>query len=182
MKIIRSKKEATMNTIENKEATMNTIENLEFSNLQGISIPQTLFTIGYEGLNLEDYLNKLIKNDVKLLCDVRRNPLSRKPGFSKKALSQHLEEIGIEYLALRGLGIASVNRQNLKTEEDYQKLFTQYRKELPQKKQDLAQVSQALCEHKRVALTCFEKLHYRCHRHCLSESLEATNQVEVVHL
>ncbi len=161
---------------------MNIMENLEFSNLQDNSIPQTLFTIGYEGLRLEDYLNKLTENDVKLLCDVRGNPVSRKPGFSQKPLSQNLEEIGIEYMSLRGLGIASVNRQNLKSEKDYQRLFAQYRKELSQKKEDLARVSQALCEHKRVALTCFEKLPQLCHRHCLSDSLKETNAMEVVHL
>jgi uncharacterized protein (DUF488 family) len=35
------------------------------------------FTIGYEGISLEEYLNKLIKSDVKVLCDVRRNALSQ---------------------------------------------------------------------------------------------------------
>ena len=49
---------------------------------------QVLFTIGYEGITNEAYLNKLIKNNVKLLCDVRKNPLSRKYGFSKSELSK----------------------------------------------------------------------------------------------
>jgi hypothetical protein len=39
-----------------------------------------IYTLGYEGISLEAYINKLIKNDVKLLCDVRKNPLSRKFG------------------------------------------------------------------------------------------------------
>ena len=34
-----------------------------------------LFTIGYEGISLEKYLEKLLRNNVKLLVDVRRNPL-----------------------------------------------------------------------------------------------------------
>ncbi len=34
-----------------------------------------LFTIGYEGITLEQYLNKLIINDIKVLCDVRKNSL-----------------------------------------------------------------------------------------------------------
>src|ERR1035437_10039817 len=41
-----------------------------------------LFTIGYEGISLEEYLNKLIINDVRVLCDVRKNSLSMKYGFS----------------------------------------------------------------------------------------------------
>lgn len=45
-----------------------------------------LYTIGYEGISLEEYLNRLIKNDVKVLVDVRKNPLSMKYGFSKSQL------------------------------------------------------------------------------------------------
>ena len=42
-----------------------------------------LLTIGYESKSLENYLNQLITAGVTLLCDVRRNPLSRKYGFRK---------------------------------------------------------------------------------------------------
>ncbi len=56
-----------------------------------------LFTIGYEGISLETYLNRLIENDVKLLVDVRSNPLSMKYGFSKNTLNKYCQSIGIEY-------------------------------------------------------------------------------------
>ena len=42
-----------------------------------------LFTIGYEGISLEEYLVRLLKNNVKVLVDVRNNPMSMKYGFSK---------------------------------------------------------------------------------------------------
>ena len=45
-----------------------------------------LFTIGYEGISLETYINKLIINDVNVLCDVRKNAYSQKYGFSKQTL------------------------------------------------------------------------------------------------
>jgi uncharacterized protein (DUF488 family) len=54
-----------------------------------------LCTIGYEGRSLEDYLNVLLQEGVTLLCDVRRNPLSRKYGFSKSTLSRCCEEVGM---------------------------------------------------------------------------------------
>jgi hypothetical protein len=47
-----------------------------------------LCTIGYEGSTLENYLNRLLCDGVTVLCDVRRNPLSRKYGFSKGTLSK----------------------------------------------------------------------------------------------
>jgi uncharacterized protein (DUF488 family) len=57
-----------------------------------------LFTIGYEGITIEHYLNTLIKNGIQVLCDVRNNPLSRKFGFSKSSLQKYLGNIGIEYI------------------------------------------------------------------------------------
>ena len=47
---------------------------------------QTLFTIGYEGITIEAYINKLIQNDIRLICDVRNNPISRTLGFAKTIL------------------------------------------------------------------------------------------------
>jgi hypothetical protein len=91
-----------------------------------------LFTIGYEGVSIEQYLNILIQKDVQVLCDVRNNPLSRKFGFSKSSLQKYLCHIGIEYVHLPELGITSTKRNNLSTEEDYQNLFLEYKSSLPQ--------------------------------------------------
>ena len=46
---------------------------------------EALFTLGYEGDSIDGYLNKLIRNNIALLVDVRRNPLSRKQGFQKNS-------------------------------------------------------------------------------------------------
>ena len=79
------------------------------------------FTIGYEGISLESYLNKLIINDVRLLCDVRKNPLSMKYGFSKSQLKKACESIGIEYIHIPQLGIDSEKRKDLKSINYYNK-------------------------------------------------------------
>ena len=73
-----------------------------------------LVTIGYEGKCLENYLNQLLRAGVTVLCDVRRNPLSRKYGFSKGTLSKACEGLGIRYEHLPQLGIASEERRNLR--------------------------------------------------------------------
>lgn len=54
---------------------------------------------------LEQYLNKLIENDVKVLCDVRRNPISMKFGFSKHQLIKACNGVGIEYKHIPEVGI-----------------------------------------------------------------------------
>ncbi|WMJ74124.1 DUF488 domain-containing protein [Cytophagaceae bacterium ABcell3] len=63
-----------------------------------------LFTIGYQGISLEEYLNKLLKNDIKLLVDVRRNPKSMKYGFTQSQLKNVCEGVGIKYCTLLKLG------------------------------------------------------------------------------
>jgi len=85
-----------------------------------------LATIGYEGKSQEAYLNALFADGVTILCDVRRNPLSRKYGFSKRALAAGCESIGIRYEHLPELGIPSEQRRKLETQADYDALFEDY--------------------------------------------------------
>jgi uncharacterized protein (DUF488 family) len=87
-----------------------------------------LFTIGYEGISLEEYLVRLLKNDVKVLVDVRNNPLSMKYGFSKSQLKKYCASVGIDYVHIPEVGIQSDQRQELNTQSDYDKLFAVYRK------------------------------------------------------
>ncbi|WP_338768541.1 DUF488 family protein [Bernardetia sp. ABR2-2B] len=126
---------------------------------------QKVFTIGYEGVSLEKYLNKLIINDVKLLCDVRKNPLSMKYGFSKNRLKSACEAVGIEYLHIPQLGIVSSKRQKLNNQKDYDILFKEYEKTtLKENKEYLLLINDYINEYSRIALTCFEKEVCMCHR------------------
>ena len=123
------------------------------------------FTIGYEGQSFEHYLNRLIRNNVKLLCDVRRNPLSRKYGFSKSTLNDSLKKLDIEYMHMPELGIVSEKRQQLKTQSDYDRLFDEYEETtLKDNKTALQKLCKLVDEYKRVAITCFEAEPCQCHR------------------
>jgi uncharacterized protein (DUF488 family) len=131
-----------------------------------------LFTIGYEGISLEEYLNKLILNGVKLLCDVRKNSLSMKYGFSKSQLKKACEGVGIDYEHIPALGIDSDKRQELKTQSDYDKLFSQYKSEtLSRTYSQQEHILELLKKHKRIALTCFEANICQCHRKHLAEAV-----------
>ncbi len=134
-----------------------------------------LCTIGYEGSSLEGYLNRLLHAGVTLLCDVRRNPLSRKYGFSKSTLAKACDGVGIRYEHLPELGIASEERQELHTRADYDALFAAYAREnLPRQIEALKKIGSWVQGGERVALTCFEKLPEQCHRHCVAEALART--------
>ena len=132
-----------------------------------------LFTIGYEGISLENYLVRLLKNDVKILVDVRNNALSMKYGFSKSQLKKYCESLDIKYVHFPQVGIQSDQRQELNTQTDYDKLFTSYRKNNLSKTTDTqTDILNLLKEHKRIALTCFEANICQCHRKHLAEAIE----------
>src|SRR6185436_14392174 len=70
-----------------------------------------LFTIGYEQTPAKAVLDELQQAGVKLLIDVRAIAASRRPGFSKTQLAAGLDERGISYLHLRGLGTPKDGRE-----------------------------------------------------------------------
>jgi uncharacterized protein (DUF488 family) len=131
-----------------------------------------LFTIGYEGISLETYINKLIINDVHVLCDVRKNAYSQKYGFSKKTLELACKGADIEYIHIPDLGIVSDKRQELHTQADYNGLFQEYKETtLAENKASILTIRSFLDKGKRVALTCFEKDPKQCHRTCVANAL-----------
>jgi hypothetical protein len=143
---------------------------------------QMLFTIGYEGISVERYINNLIQNDVHVLCDVRNNSLSRKFGFSKNSLQKYLGNIGIEYIHLPELGIKSEKRNNLISDEDYQNLFKEYKTSLPTKGNYIEKLYQLIKNKRRIALTCFEHEPLHCHRHVIRDYLIENYKVEAADL
>jgi len=131
-----------------------------------------LFTLGYEGISPEEYLNKLIKNNIKTVVDVRKNPLSRKYGFSKSQLTILLDNLNIKYVHIPSLGICADKRTNLKTIDDYNKLFEDYEKTvLINQKESLNELFKILSTDKRIALTCFEANPLMCHRSRIAKQL-----------
>ena len=142
-----------------------------------------LFTIGYEGISLDTYLNKLIQNGVRLLCDVRKNAFSMKWGFSLRQLKPACEAVGIEYIHLPDLGIESAQRQHLETQMDRDTLFMRYETEtLPAQTAALEELITHLHAYERVAITCFEREVCQCHRGTLASFLAKQGTLEVIHL
>ncbi len=144
-----------------------------------------LFTIGYEGLSIDAYLNLLLSNNISILIDVRKNPISMKYGFSKSRFAYYLQKAGILYVHLPELGIPSSLRQNLKTLNAYEKLFDHYLScILPEQSEAIKKIQTILSENKRVVITCFEANYRFCHRHKIIEYLVADPgfNIPTVHL
>lgn len=134
---------------------------------------EPLFGIGYEGLSIEEFFNRLYQHGVTILCDVRRVPFSHKKGFSKSKLSDIASAAGIIYKHLPELGIASHRRRNLVTQQDYDELLDEYESEdMPEMLPTLKKLARLIDKGDRIALMCFEALPQQCHRtrlvRCLS--------------
>lgn len=153
---------------------MNTQEMSAIADARPADDSPCFFTIGYEGSSFEGYLNRLIKSNVKTLVDVRRNPLSRKYGFSKKTLSDTAKHLGIGYVHIPELGIASDKRQELNTQADYDRLFDSYEKqELKRNTKALQNLFDLFLKDKRIAITCFEAHVCMCHRGRVAKAISA---------
>jgi len=55
-----------------------------------------LFTIGYEGRSVAEFIDQLESAGVERVVDVRDLPLSRRAGFSKTPLQRALSDVGIQ--------------------------------------------------------------------------------------
>ncbi|MBN1822605.1 MAG: DUF488 domain-containing protein [Prolixibacteraceae bacterium] len=143
-----------------------------------------IFTIGYEGKSLENYLNILIQQNIKILCDVRKNPLSRKYGFAKKTLQNACESVNIKYIHLPELGIISKKRKKLNSQNDYDRLFIDYEKEiLPTHQKEIKFILSLIKNYGRVALTCYEALPKQCHRTRVANAVHLLDlNIPIIHL
>lgn len=134
-------------------------------------MPPTLFTIGYEGATMDEFLGALGRAGVKRVIDVRALPLSRRPGFSKTALRAALAEVGIDYVHLRALGTPAEGRAAARAgrRADLQRIYDG-QLELPEAIAQGAAMLE-LAKEQPSALLCYERDPACCHRTLLWERL-----------
>jgi uncharacterized protein (DUF488 family) len=141
-----------------------------------------LMTIGYEGCTIDTVLATLRAAQVGLLIDVRAVPQSRKPGFSKRQLAAGLDEAGIGYVHLQGLGTPKPGRDAVRAghPERMEVIFREHMTS-DRAQAELAQ-AKGLARERRACLLCFERDHMTCHRRLVAEMIAADTGQDVVHL
>lgn len=124
-----------------------------------------LFTVGYEGTHIEEFADFLKAKGVKLVADVRKNPISRKKGFSKNKLAENLRLKGIDYVHRPGLGVPSAWRKLNKDKKlSRAKMFRDYEEKiLPEHEAEILELC-ALMKSGGLALLCYEADAADCHR------------------
>jgi uncharacterized protein (DUF488 family) len=139
-----------------------------------------IFTIGYEGTTVPEFIGALKSAKVERVIDVRALPLSRRPGFSKSALRAALEEAGIEYVHLKALGTTADGRAAARSgrHDDLKRIYAG-QLELPEAIAQGAQMLE-LARERPSALLCIEREPARCHRTLLLDAIAA--DADVTHL
>jgi uncharacterized protein (DUF488 family) len=142
-----------------------------------------LFTIGYQQTPPKAVLDELENAGVKLLVDVRAVASSRRPGFSKSQLAAGLDERGISYLHLRGLGTPKDGREAARSGkfDALQKIYAKHLK-TPQAKQELDELSALVRTSGPVCILCYERDHRQCHRQWIAEIIEDRDGVKIENL
>lgn len=123
-----------------------------------------LFTIGYEGRELEEMIAILAANRVACVIDVRELPLSRRRGFSKTPLGIALRSAGIDYVHMRSAG-NPYRREKDTISRD--KLLAKYGRHIEKADGVVAEVA-ATARGRRAALLCYEAAPEECHRSLLA--------------
>jgi uncharacterized protein (DUF488 family) len=136
-----------------------------------------IFTIGYEGTTVPEFVAALQKARVERVIDVRALPLSRRPGFSKSALRAALEEAGIEYVHLKALGTPADGRTAARAgrHDDLERIYAG-QLELPEAIGQSALMVD-LAREKPSALLCMEREPAHCHRTLLLKAVAPDAEV-----
>lgn len=141
-----------------------------------------LFTIGYEGKTLDEFLTELAEARVAAVLDVRAVAASRRPGFSKTALSNALAERGIGYRHFRALGTPADGRAAARAGKvaEMRRIYAG-QLETPEAALQMEQAIEAASE-ARSALLCYEAAAAGCHRTMLAERMLERQPFEIVDL
>ena len=142
-----------------------------------------LYTIGYEGLSLQQFIQIVKKHEIQTIVDVRELPLSRKPGFSKTKLSQALEIAGVKYKSVRSLGSPRSLRHEYRESKDWDDFSRRFSEYLESQNDPLNELV-TLAYQENTCLLCFERMNTTCHRSIVAKQAvqSAKNGLRVMHL
>ncbi|MFN7111622.1 MAG: DUF488 family protein [Brevundimonas sp.] len=142
----------------------------------------SIFTIGYEGAEIAAFIQALHQAGVQTVADVRAVAVSRRKGFSKTALANHLNAAGIGYVHFRDLGDPKPGREAAREGRmrEFESIYNAHMNTAAAQAQltELAQLS----VDGEVALLCYEADALGCHRTMIARSIAKSKKMAIVNL
>jgi uncharacterized protein (DUF488 family) len=134
-------------------------------------VTRELYTIGYEGADVDRFLTTLKDAGVAAVADVRAVALSRKKGFSKNQLRDNLAEAGLGYRHFIDLGTPKAGREAARA-DDTARMHAIFCEQLATEgAQKAFEELAGMAAEQSVCLLCFERDPARCHRRIIAERL-----------
>ncbi|UZR30804.1 DUF488 domain-containing protein [Methylococcus mesophilus] len=130
----------------------------------------TIFTIGYEGLDIDAFLSLLTQHGIETVVDIRELPLSRKPGFSKRSLTNALNLSGFEYVHMADLGCPRPVRDRYRNDGNWKRYTEGFMKHLTAQEAAIAELAERTAS-SNCALLCYEANYNFCHRSMVANAV-----------
>ena len=141
-----------------------------------------IYSVGYEGYDLDGLIDNLVSSKVSLVVDVRLNATSRKPGFSKRALRASLGTAGIAYVHEPRLGNPRDNRESFRRDtgsDGRRRMREILMNGSAAALGELIEVARS----ERVAVLCLERDQAHCHREVITDMVRETEpEIEIIQL
>jgi uncharacterized protein (DUF488 family) len=138
-----------------------------------VESPMLVMTIGHSTRLLEEFIHLLQENGGTCVVDVRTIPRSRhNPQFNTDSLHRSLENAGLKYVHMSGLGglrHAKNNSPNMGWRNASFRGFADYM-QTPEFAQGLQELI-ILANQERIVLMCAEAVPWRCHRSLIADAL-----------
>ena len=141
-----------------------------------------IWTIGYEGATLGDFIATLVQAGVRRIVDVREIAQSRRPGFSKTALRNALAEADIDYHHVRQLGDPKHGREAARAGDMnlFREIFTAHL-DLSASREAIVEAI-SLAQERPSSLLCYERDPKDCHRTIVAEKMAANDTFQIINL
>jgi uncharacterized protein (DUF488 family) len=130
-----------------------------------------VYTIGYEGTDIERFVATLKAVGIETLADVRAVAVSRKKGFSKRALRERLEAQGIRYEHFVDLGDPKEGRDAARQgrHSDFERIYHAHIQ--TDAAQEALRTLSTVAIQSTTCLMCFERDPKFCHRTMIADGL-----------
>ncbi|MBF0541026.1 MAG: DUF488 domain-containing protein [Nitrospirae bacterium] len=134
--------------------------------------PNKIFTIGYEGSTIDEFIKRLNGQGIDTLIDIREIASSRNRNFSKTKFHEHLQAAGINYIHIRKLGSPKKMRDKLHKDNNYDSFFDEYLQYLNTIEDDLNKLYEDVITKNISCLMCMERDHFKCHRQVVAKKIQ----------
>lgn len=141
-----------------------------------------IYTIGYEGLLVDAFLNEILVQGLEAILDVRNNPVSRRYGFHKNTLARLCQAVGLKYYHFPELGIPTESRQELHSQAHYNSLFASYEHGVLTRERGSVEAVSKIMTTAPAVLVCMEANPNYCHRSRLANTLGSLTSLSIMHL